>query len=638
MVGGRARAAAGSAARRADRRCARHAARLVGRRGGPHVRRAALLRHAALRQPVVLALGALAAAAAVAACLRRRRRVWGVPGGSRSTSPWSARCCCSSPISSSSGPSRPPIPRSGWRPASSGSTRTFSSARQRGAQRARDAGGYGLAVWSHQHLPARRVVPARADRLRDARAPDRRADGSLVRRGLRGAAAGGHVAPAVGRRDGCRRRRARVQPRLPRRRAAAVRPAALRAPDGSSSSPRWRESASPPARGRRASPRSRHSGSRRCGRSSRWRSPPWCSPPCCACRRGSLRVPAASGGWRASGARRPRAACAPTPSSPARRSRRRATCPTGRGTSPTCASSCSGASATSPTTSALDPGAAVGVAYLASAAAIAELVRRRGRIVERERAALVAVDRHDGVRDRAAQLLRRPLAGPHPRPRRTAGRADGRALARPAAARARHPSPAARAGGLGFALAVAALVVAWPGPRSASASRARRRRSRPRAAGRCTRRSTASGTRRRWPARARRRAGAGAPHARPSRGPDDGRLPTWGSRSSCAAAAWTGCSSAIRGRRASSPGELPRLAARVAALRPGERMLLDAASARGARPAARHPSLDPLSGPSHPARPAPAMGAASGSPSASALRPVAPDRGGFRVVELVPDA
>ena len=83
--------------------------------------------------------------------------------------------------------------------------------------------------------------------------------------------------------------------------------------------------------------------------------------------------------------------------------------------------------------------------------------------------------------------------------------------------------------------------------------------------------------------------------------------------------------------------ELPRLAARVAALRPGERMLLDGRALEFLDRLREQPSLDPLSGRLTLLAPL-QQWALKRITERFRLRPVAPDRGGFRVVELVPDA
>ena len=348
---------------------------------------------------------------------------------------------------------------------------------ERGARRPRDARRHGVAVRRLEHLPARGLVPARADRLRHARPADRRADRAVVRRGLRRSAAGGDVAPAWPARPGvgvvalvynltypvglaaavgaaavrhadAAHTRGVAAERFPRRaRAARVTAAAI---VGLSASGRWRRS---PRRRRVHGGRGVQAWLAPRGRAgcACWRTR--CLAPCCGCVVGARAVRAE------------------------RRSPPPASCPTGASTSPTCASSSSARSATSPTTS------PAGRRARWSAPAT---WRRRPRSSSsraargRSSARAAGADRaggHDRLRHRAAELLRRPLAGPHPHLRRAA-----RALlaARSGSAlllRAGPRSAARRGRRLALALARRACSSSpSPGPRSATASRARRSR------------------------------------------------------------------------------------------------------------------------------------------------------------------
>ena len=343
----------------------------------------------------------------------------------------------------------------------------------------------------------------RADRLRDARAPDRRADRTVVR--ARATACCGWPALRA------RSRRARS----------------------------WSPSSRSPTTSGIPSARCRSRA--RCASGCRW---PWCSPP--SCERALAAAPRALARARRVRVARAARVVARVVRVHARRARRRVACvrawlapgagraargwpPGGRWRPPR--ASCAHvvfAGATLAATgelpdwgeylaylreflvgrvgdltydvAALDAGAAVGAGVpRLGGGARPSWCAADGRIVETRAARRWSPCGHHGVRDRAAQLLRRSLAGPHPHPCRTAGRARWRrcgsacCCARPA------PSHRGAAGGLGFGLAVAALVVAvaWSSvgerfPRTALSLAPRR------AAGRSPERSTASGTRRHW--------------------------------------------------------------------------------------------------------------------------------------------
>ena len=316
----------------------------------------------------------------------------------------------------------------------------------------------------------------------------------------------------------------------------------------------------------------------------------------------------------------------------------------GRSTSPTCASSSFGEPRRPHLRRpALDARRSPSApATLASAVALVELARRRGPLVERERPALIAARRHDRLRHRAAQLLRRPLAGPHPHLRRAARPLLAGALwlglllrtpGRRRAARRGRPAWRSRS-----RVAVLVVAVAWSSIGDALPAHGARPR-RARAARRCAGRSSGSGTRR----RSTRAAPAGEralarymPGER--REPRHGRARPRRSRSCCAAAAWTGCSSATRGRRASSPQEeLPGLAAPRRRAAPGRAHAARRAGACRCSPrCARTRRATCSPSPSPRARAAAAVGAPADRPALPAAARGAGDRGGFTVVELGP--
>ena len=511
----------GVVARRGARARARHARPAVAallaleRRGSGGV---GARRDRAAGGAVVLRGSPLDQPAGPGALRRRRRRgdrrararadrtAAAAAGASRPIWRRSARCSCSSPTSSifrpeeaggdlcrRAGDGHHPVP-----------PRLPARAGERGARRPRDARRHGFAVRRLEHLPAGGVVPDRADRLRHARAVDRRADRALVRGGLRRSAAGRDVTrcwpprrsasrwsrwcstcpirsvrcPSRGRcASGCRCCSCSWRSRASDSRAArAPRVSRRRRPSGSRASGRWR-----PSRTRRSCSRrwraSRRGSRRRSGR----------------LRRLAYRVPGRGARLRD----RPRA----VRRSDARRHRRAA----GLGRVPRLP---------------------------------ARVPHRRGRRAHLRRPALEhrdspsapatwrrpprwrscaprwrarrartpGADRHRGhhrVRQRADGLLRRPLAGPHPHLRRAAHRAHRRPLAGAAAALRGRGRACGADAGLAIALAVAVLVV---GGRlvldRTAASRARRWPTRRRAGARCAGRSSASGTRLRWRPRA----------------------------------------------------------------------------------------------------------------------------------------
>ena len=340
---------------------------------------------------------------AAAAALGPRGR----PGGARRA----ARC--SSPISSSSAPRRPPAtsPSALETGIIAVPPQLPARAGQRGARRPRDARRDGVAVRRLQHLPAGGLVPGRADRLRHARAADRRDDRALVRGGLRRPAAGRHVAPRVRRGVRRRGRRAGVQPLLSGRLAAPVGAAALRDADAARAR-RGRGRAVPAPRARRpAWRRPRSSGSRASGR---WRPSPTrrsCSRWWRASRRGSRRSRDGCARWRAAASARRSRAWSPTRCSPGRRSPPPAGCRTGASTSPTCGSSSLGEPRRPHLRRpALDAGTRrrrrlPGLGGRAGRAGAPARPARRARAP--------GADRDHGrhrLRERADELLRRPLA------------------------------------------------------------------------------------------------------------------------------------------------------------------------------------------------------------------------------------
>ena len=282
------------------------------------------------------------------------------------------------------------------------------------------------------------------------------------------------------------------------------------------------------------------------------------------------------------------------------------------------------------------PALAVGAGYAASAAALAELARRRGAIVARERPALIAIAGMTAYGivllsyyvDRSQDHILIYVALP--------ARAGRRALARPAAAlRRRGVARDAHAAGSPSASRSRCSSSPSPGRPSATASRARRWRTPPRAAARSAGRSSGSGIRRR---------------SRPRHRPASAR-----SRATCRASAASllmvspdlGIEILLRSGRADrlvlgdpweasfvAEEELPDARAAVDALRPGDRMLHGRAGPRAARQAARAAVARPAQAARRAAGAAAALGARSGSTQRFRLRPVAPPEGGFTVVEL----
>jgi hypothetical protein len=284
------------------------------------------------------------------------------------------------------------------------------------------------------------------------------------------------------------------------------------------------------------------------------------------------------------------------------------------------------------------PALPLGAGYLASAAAIAELVRRRGRIVERERAALVALTGSTayGIAllsyyvDRSQDHILMHVALPGVL---TGALWLGLLLRAPDTL-----APAARAGGLGFGLAVAALVVAvaWSSvgerfPRTAPSLAVPGGW------------SLSGALDRLWhlppldpsaPAgeRALERHMPGRREALIMVSPDLGieiQLRSGRVDKLFLGDPWE---TSFVGKE-----ELPRLAARVAALRPGERMLLDRRALEFLERLRERPSLNPLFGGIALLAPL-QQWALKRIAERFRLRSVAPDRSGFRVVELVPDA
>ena len=331
-------------------------------------------------------------------------------------------------------------------------------------------------------------------------------------------------------------------------------------------------------------------------------------------------------------------------SSPLAHARRvRPRCPTGASTSPTCASSCS---------------ATVGdltydVARWTPGARGRRRLRRLGG--SRSPSWCAATARSSSASARRSspstgttaygiallELLRRPLAEPHPRPRRAAGAAHRGALARAAAARGPAVAPAARTGGLApRPRGRRARRSRWPGRRRRSASRAPRS---PQAApGGSSLRGSLD---RLWhpppldAARARRRARARRATCRARRTASLMVAPRPRHRDpASAAAASTGCSLGDPWETSFvADDELPALrAAASTPLRPGDRMLIDAAGPFCARHAARGPLARPADSSCSP-RPRPAAAwALQRITGASDCGPSRPRGRRFTVVELRP--
>ena len=283
----------------------------------------------------------------------------------------------------------------------------------------------------------------RPDRLRDARPADRGADRALVRGRVRDPAAGGHRAAPERRGARRGRRRARLQPRLSGRRTPPVRPAALRAADGARPRP-----PSPPSAGRGPPARWRTSPAwRSVGLSAVWSLESLAYTAVVFAALVSVRALARRRAGAAAARPRPQSGCGAlacvaahllfalatlvfagrsrlgrVPRLPARVPLRRRRRPH------------------------LRRRAAGHPRWRSAPAMPSRRWRCRARSAaaarsgRRERPALVGARRDDGLRDRAAQLLRRPLPGPHPGPRGVARPAHRRAVARRAAPRAERRS------------------------------------------------------------------------------------------------------------------------------------------------------------------------------------------------------
>ena len=239
--------------------------------------------------------------------------------------------------------------------------------------------------------------------------------------------------------------------------------------------------------------------------------------------------------------------------------------------------------------------------------------------------------RHDRVRDRAVQLLRRPVAGPHPALRRPAGGLDGHDLAE--RARARPPDGRGRLRLSGRRAARRGGLVG--DRRSIPALAARARRAGRRIAGSVARAAVAPTAHGRDGAG--RPAAARAPHAGRAPQPPDGRARR-GDRDPLREGrhdrlelgdAWEASFVAAR--------HLPRLGAIIDGLRPGDRMLMDASARRLLSRLRAEPALDPLT--IAPPLLAPLQQWALKRIDARfRLRPVGAREGPYGVVELIPRA